>query len=1258
MKQSRKIKGIIIAVTLVLAIVTSMNTLLVFRMTSQQTKDAGAYQLASISGRMESMISNSEALTMKLGIQAQPHLDNYEELKSFVYEKKEELLTETNGNLFSFYIVGDGWDIMPDFEERPVDYVATERDWYTGAIRNGGNAYVTSPYIDARTGNICYTISVMLSDHTSVAAVDYTLDTIRDYIREMYENGTRMAVIVTNEGIIAGCTEDALVGKNLAEAMPDYSGIFGLAKGSGDVVMSHIRGGMRSETLFATRSSSGWYMIVGVSNWSLYKNSYLQLAAMILLNLGLFAVILMLYMSSVRNRKKAEDALVSKEAFLTKITGELRDPLHRIMDSASVENVRHSADYEEEFIKIREASGRLSEMIGQIISYTAIVQKSETEKIGKRRILSGGINARFRAVIIGVLLFVMTISLYTNISATLRWGNNRMRSEVRTYEYKLSEWLDTQKSILDMFCSIISTHPEMLEDYEGTIEYLNRITQQYPEISVTYMTNPNLEPTVFMNNGWLPDKDWHVEERGWYTDTLASEKGWSISAPYYDEQTGLYCVTISEQVYDARTGEWLGIFGIDFYMDKLIDILGSSYSDAGYAFLADAGGEIINHPYGSYQMSENRSSNVSQSVYKEIPTDGTIRICRDYDGRYRIMIASKDDNSHFTVYVTSGIWKIYGVAFIYCVISLIAFLVCIIMVYRLLTAQISWQEEANRKLKESADSAIAAGNAKSRFLAQMSHEIRTPINAVLGMNEMILRESADDSIREYSSNIQSAGRTLLSLINSILDFSKIEDGKMEILPVEYDSAEMIHDLVNSVSERAKAKGLVLDVAVDDTLPVKLYGDDVRLRQVVVNLLTNGVKYTETGSVTLTICCAERSSESVELFIEVRDTGIGIREEDREKLFESFQRLDEKRNRNIEGTGLGMSIVTRLLEMMGSSLQVESKYGEGSAFSFRIRQGIVDATPIGDYEMHLAGSVQQKKEDSYLYAPEAKVLVVDDNEMNLKVIRSLLKVNGIVPDTAISGEAALELVRTKDYHLIFMDHMMPRMDGMETLQTMRAEQLLGEETIVVALTANAIVGARESYIIAGFADYLTKPIEIPALEKTLELYLPETIRSTRRAEGRAVTEMPEYGDVSQGNSAGQSEISGAVFQMQDMRAFHEKCPAIDLLTGLTYCMDSKVFFYDTLQIFAEEDHRGEMEELFENQDWEDYRIRAHSLKSTSRTIGATVFSEHARYMEMALKETDISYVKKHHRELLEEYGELLGMIQNILGDKEDEQGSSD
>ncbi len=390
----------------------------------------------------------------------------------------------------------------------------------------------------------------------------------------------------------------------------------------------------------------------------------------------------------------------------------------------------------------------------------------------------------------------------------------------------------------------------------------------------------------------------------------------------------------------------------------------------------------------------------------------------------------------------------------------------------------------NEQMKEAAEAAIHADKVKSDFLAHMSHEIRTPINAVLGMNEMILHASKDDTIMEYAANIEQAGKTLLFLINDVLDFSKMEDGRLELVETEYSTLEYIQTLKLSIKERAKAKGLIFVLDVDETLPARLFGDDVHLAQIVVNLLTNAVKYTEQGVIKLIIRTVERTEEKIKIYTEVRDTGIGIREEDQEKLFVPFERFDEKRNRGIEGTGLGMAIVGRLLAMMDSKLELESVYGVGSAFSFEITQGIIDHTAIGkvDEKKH-----QEPKKKQYVHLPGAKVLVVDDNEMNRQVASGLLNICGITPDEAGSGEEALEKMREKKYHIVFLDHMMPEMDGIETLEHMKEEQLVGE-TVMIALTANAIAGARELYLESGFTDYLPKPILIDELNEILIKYL--------------------------------------------------------------------------------------------------------------------------------------------------------------------------
>ncbi len=408
-------------------------------------------------------------------------------------------------------------------------------------------------------------------------------------------------------------------------------------------------------------------------------------------------------------------------------------------------------------------------------------------------------------------------------------------------------------------------------------------------------------------------------------------------------------------------------------------------------------------------------------------------------------------------------------------------------------------ERAERnQLIDRSERAIVASEAKSSFLSSMSHEIRTPINVVLGMNEMILRESSDDSIVEYASNIENAGKTLLALINSILDFSKIEEGKMEIVPVEYETRSMINNLVVSISERAAKKGLNFIVEVDGGLPSRLFGDDVRLSQVIMNLLTNAVKYTERGHVCLTIRGEKMEADSIAVFVSVEDTGIGIRQGDMGRLFESFERLDEVKNHSIEGTGLGMSIVTGLLQMMGSKINVNSVYGNGTTFSFTVEQKIVDATPMGDYAKSPVERRRRPVKEAFS-APTASVLVVDDNEMNLKVAKNLLRLFDISPDMVASGRDCIVQMRARHYDVVFLDHMMPKMDGMETLRTLQESALIPEDTVMVALTANAVMGAKEQYVGAGFDAYLSKPIEVGELGDLLKTYLPADMVSMRKEE---------------------------------------------------------------------------------------------------------------------------------------------------------------
>lgn len=841
---------------------------------------------------------------------------------------------------------------------------------------------------------------------------------------------------------------------------------------------------------------------------------------------------------------------------------------------------------------------------------------------------------RIWMAIVGILIITMLITIIFSTRMIADWGDAEMQREAASYNYELSEWMTEQKSILDMFGNMIAANPGLMDNYEEAVTYLDNITKQYPEISVTYMANPEAEHTVIMNNGWEPEDDWKVEERQWYVDTEKSQDGFSISAPYYDEQTGLYCVTFSKIVY-GQNGEFLGIFGIDFYLDKLTEILGQSYGKHGYAFLVDGDGVIINHPNSDYQLSSDNAVNIKDLVYNKIYNSTDIVMVKDYDHKYKAGIAKHESSSDFMVVVVKDWWSIYGNIIIYDSLFLILFSICIIAAAYLMRRLVKWQREVNIHLQETAESAIHAGKAKSQFLAQMSHEIRTPINAVLGMNEMILRECDNEDIKEYSENIQSAGRTLLALINSILDFSKIEDGKMEIIPADYVTHTVINDLVNMIADKAEKKDLVLHLEIDPNLPRMLYGDDVRIRQIITNLLTNAVKYTPEGSVTLKIQGIHRDMESICIAVEVIDTGIGIKEEDLDKLFLSFRRLDEEKNRNIEGTGLGIAIVQKLLEMMGSKLEVTSTYGKGSKFRFELTQKIVDATPIGNYELGSRTETEKKKEEKYIHAPEAVVLIVDDNEMNLKVAAGLFKRSGMRTDTAGSGRECINMVKKQQYDMIFLDHMMPDMDGVETLKVMKKEDILPHNTIVVALTANAIVGAREEYLALGFDDYLTKPIEIDELETLFLKYLPKD-KITYKDTGKPQQKAEEI-----------TENVSDAFTQAELLAMHMMVPELDIITGIIYCAESKMFYMEMLKEYLKDSKVEVLERCWQEEDMENYRIGMHTLKSTSLNIGAVRLSEEVKQLEMAAREHDIAYIKEHHEKTLKEYKKLLSQLEEFL-----------
>ena len=540
------------------------------------------------------------------------------------------------------------------------------------------------------------------------------------------------------------------------------------------------------------------------------------------------------------------------------------------------------------------------------------------------------------------------------------------------------------------------------------------------------------------------------------------------------------------------------------------------------------------------------------------------------------------------------------------VFTLLMLLVIIGFMY-LLRVRVRIQEsEELRKAKEVAEK---ASRAKSDFLSNMSHEIRTPINAILGMNEGILRESEDAHILEYAENVRSAGSMLLGLVNDVLDVSKIEAGKIDIVSVEYDLSSVLNDLVNMVQVQADGKGLALVLDFDKETPKLLRGDDVRIRQIITNLLTNAVKYTEKGTVTFSVGFdrVEEDHHRVNLRVAVKDTGIGIRPEDMDKLFVKFERLDEIRNRHVEGTGLGMTITKNLLDIMGASLKVESTYGVGSVFSFVLAQEVVTWEPLGDYGLDFQDTQHKRKKYRERFtAPEASVLVTDDNPMNIIVFKNLLEPTRVQLDTAHGGEESLRLAAEKKYDVIFLDHMMPGKDGIETLHELRARKDgLNAETPVICLTANAIPGAREEYLAEGFDDYLAKPIDSGKLEEMLLAYLPRekvVISAERAEEAEAALSVPEI-------------------------------------------------FYESL-----DERADELDALYASENIKGYTIKVHALKSSVRIIGAEDFGEEAQKLENAGKNGDIEYIRLHHKAFMETYRGFKPLLAQIFA--ADEEDSAD
>ena len=558
----------------------------------------------------------------------------------------------------------------------------------------------------------------------------------------------------------------------------------------------------------------------------------------------------------------------------------------------------------------------------------------------------------------------------------------------------------------------------------------------------------------------------------------------------------------------------------------------------------------------------------------------------------------------------------------------------------LLTFAVAQQIEDSRVVDVERKQALEISRTKSSFLASMSHEIRTPINSIMGMNEMILRESKEPEIRNYAGTIQRSGRMLLSLINDVLDYSRIEAGKLEIVEEDYRLSELILDMSAIAKESAEQKGLECKITIGEKIPDGMKSDEVRIKQILLNLISNAVKYTDEGCIGITVGGEYLDEETFALRFDVKDSGRGIREEDQEHLFEAFSRSDLKKNRNIEGTGLGLAIVKSIADSMNGTVNVTSEYQRGSVFTVTLPQKVTDRTPVG-LKMQEIPVQEKRRERQCFTAPEAVILAVDDNRPNLSIVSAFLKDTKARVDLCTNGKDAMAKCREQAYDLILLDHMMPEPDGIQTLESIRKDpESKNRETPAVVLTANAVSGSRQMYLKAGFADYLPKPLEADALEETVRRYLPpEKVREAAETEEDADGVMEfEAG----GESSGEAEIPEGLREMK----------GLNLEEALIHTGGSPELLREILEDIAAGAPAAarELRQSAVKQDYERYRITAHSLKGLMATIGAGEMSAAAKRHEYAARNGEYAFIDAHCEAFAKQYEDFCaGILKTIRKD---------
>ena len=757
----------------------------------------------------------------------------------------------------------------------------------------------------------------------------------------------------------------------------------------------------------------------------------------------------------------------------------------------------------------------------------------------------------------------------------------------------------------------------------------------------------------FFNGGrWTPAVGYVPSNRPWYQNAPMEKDKVALIPTHLNPHSGEQVVTISLRLSDKKS-----VLAVDLYLkDLLAKVKKSDLSNM--QVILDKKGTVISHT----DITQNGRNYLSADFWGSDEEKLARAISYASGESFVIHLRGKDYRVFSTL--VQGEWYVVRLVEEHGLwaplkLTVLRNAMLAVLIYVLIALLLTALYSKYIRL-------IRVNRSKTAFLTSMSNEIRSAMNGILGMNTIVQKDLHDDSMKEYSNNIQSAGQSILSLVNDVLDVSKIESGRLSIESMEYDVFSVLEECFNENEPKAKAKGLAFHVDCDPDIPSCLWGDENRIIQIINNLLSNAVKFTEVGGVSLSVGFDNlppmgtlRTDDYIMLKIAVKDTGVGIRKEDRGSIFKKYINDESDENKNVEGMGLGLSLTQELLKKCGGQMSINSRYGEGSSFLVEIPQLVLNTEPMGDFAMRYRNASRKNKDlaDVFL-APEARILIVDDVELNLKVFRGFLKNSQMKIDEALSGHQCLQLVESRHYDLIFLDHMMPVMDGIDVFRKMRMmDKSPNKDTPVVALVSEGESFTKDSFLAEGFADYLIKPLKERDLQRAMKWYLPKQLVLTIDDLSEPVVPSTNMTD----SMAAPGQKNKGLYDDDEIELRSVTAPTLverfkrfddflDVKAGLNYCADDEEIYVEMLQEYVGSPLCRNVDNCYKNSDWDNYRFYMHVLYDSSVAIGAMSMADKFRNLEIASRESRMKVVQENHELAMALHAELIENIQRGLEER--------